>query len=418
MPVGGIIGCIIAGPLVDYIGRRFTLVITCGAYIGTAAVSFTAGGFAQLAAGRVLTGLCIGIFSSTVPMYIAELSPLHIRGRLVTVNQVCICTGILLGYGADLALSPNWRWCFFAATPLAALLLLAFLFVAPFSPRWLASKGRLEEARAILVRLRGSEAQADEEMAAIAAAVASTAPAAAAAGAGEGGRPSCCRVGGVFANFTEPYLLWAVAIGVMLSLIQQWTGINAVNAYAQNILASAGFSASESKLQAVFIGVVKLVMVVVALALMDATGRRTMLLWGTAGMGVSLAILAACLQVAAQSAVVSTAISYSSAGALFLYMGFFEMSLGPVLWLLLSELYPTSVRGIAMSIGSCACWLFTFMVAQLFPTLKEAMTVYGVFYFFGALCVLSWIWMYFYIPETRKKSLEAVQDMLRAGKIF
>jgi len=340
LALGATVACPFAGFLQDGLGRRITLIICCSIYLGACAITASAGaypgGFAQLAAGRFLTGMVVGVFSSTVPMYIAELSPPAIRGALVTVNQVCICTGILLGYLSSFLLSPSWRVEFVAATPLAVVLIAAFAFITPFSPRWLMTKGREGEARAILLRLRDGDAAAVEEELRGMRDAADAAREAAASGASK------------YASLAQPHIRWAVAIGVVGACMQQWVGVNAVNGFAPNIFKSTGSTDAQAHLQTVYIGVAKLVFVVVALALMDRVGRKPLLLVGCAGMALSSALLAASYQMANanQLAVVS----------LVLYMAFFEISLGPILWLLLSELYPTDVKGVAMSIGATVTW--------------------------------------------------------------
>jgi sugar porter (SP) family MFS transporter len=336
LALGATIVCPFAGLLQDRLGRRISLIICCALYLAVCALTATAAeypaGFAQVAAGRFFTGMVIGIFSSTVPMYIAELSPPAIRGSLVTVNQVCICTGILLGYLSSLLLTPRWQWEFIGATPLAVILLAAFVWVTPFSPRWLMTKGREEEARAVLLQLRdGDEEAVEAELAAMRSA-------AEAAGA----------VKNKYSALMQPHIRWGVTIGVVGALMQQWVGVNAVNGFAPNIFEAAGYTPDEAHIQTVYIGVAKLVFVVVALALMDRVGRRPLLLIGCAGMALSSALLAASYQLPNGNTL--------AVAALVLYMAFFEISLGPILWLLLSELYPAEVKGVAMSIGSTVTW--------------------------------------------------------------
>ena len=340
LALGATIACPLAGFAQDGLGRRVTLILCCLVYLGVAALTTTspayaAGGFPQMAAGRVLTGCIIGVFSSTVPMYIAELSPPAVRGALVTVNQVCICAGILLGYMSSWLFKGAWRVQFAAATPLAALSLAAFVLVTPYSPRWLMSRGREAEARAVLASTLGAAAGAaavDAEVASMRAAIELT------AGANR------------LALLAEPHTRWSICIGVMGSLMQQWVGVNAVNGFAPQIFESAGSSPDEAHVQTIYIGVAKLVFVVVALLLMDRVGRKPLLLAGCAGMALSAAGLAASysLPVPARG---NTAVA-----CLVLYMAFFEISLGPILWLLLSELYPVQIKGVAMSIGSTTCW--------------------------------------------------------------
>jgi MFS family permease len=369
-------------------------------------------------------------------MYIAELSPPAFRGKLVTVNQVCICSGILVGFATGKVFS-SWRWMMACGLPVAGLLLLAFIIVTPYSPRWLMTKGREEEARAVLTSIRGVDDGGDAveaELAAIAETI------------------ETARATSVSATLALPWVRWAVIVGVALSFIQQASGVNSVNAYAPDVLSDAGFNTSDSLTMSIYIGLVKLLFVIVALAMMDRLGRRDLLLWGTGGMAVSLGCLAISLTLKAAPML--------SAVSLFLYMAFFEVrgtrmvdaegsdviaprafsphcsfpcplsttsldpscylsqiSLGPVMWLLLSELYPLSVRGVAMSIGSTACWLFTVLVTFSFPPLVGAIGASGSFFIFFGVCVLSFIWMWFYIPETKGKSLEEIETMLKEGRI-
>ena len=397
MPIGATAACLVAGLLQDGLGRRVTLVLASVVYIASALLAHWSVGFAMLAGARLLTGVSIGVFSSTVPMYIAELAPPQLRGTLVTLNQVSICTGILLGYVVDKFLTPYWRWELVAGVPIAVTVLLCFLFVTPFSPRWLLANGRSDEARAVLLRIRGGrETEVEAEMASIEAAIALT------AGAGR------------WAKLRERHVVWGIAIGVMAALMQQWCGINAVNAYAQEIFADAGFSASDATTQAIYIGVAKLVFVVVALALMDRLGRKPLLLIGSAGMTAALLVLALSFQLNTRP--FTKSVGYTASASLILFMAFFEVSLGPVLWLLLSELYPLQVKGVAMSIGSFTCWLMTYVVTQAFPAMTQAMGINGAFFFFAAVSAGSFVWIWAYIFETRGRTLEEIEDLLRGKR--
>ena len=344
MALGATVICPFAGFAQDALGRRVTLILCCFFYLACAALTgtspeYSAGGFAQMAAGRVLTGCVIGVFSSTVPMYISELSPPALRGALVTVNQVCVCVGILLGYLVSFAASHHWRLQFLAATPLAALSLLAFVFITPYSPRWLMSKGREEEARAVLATTLAGDAEAIEAEVARMREVLEVQQAATASGSSR------------YALLLQPHILWSIAIGVCGSIMQQWVGVNAVNSYAPQIFEASGSTPDQAHIQTIYIGVAKLAFVLVALALMDRVGRRPLLLWGCAGMALSCIGLAASFSIADAGTKSNTAVA-----SLVLYMAFFEISLGPILWLLLSELYPVEVKGVAMSVGATVCW--------------------------------------------------------------
>jgi major inositol transporter-like SP family MFS transporter len=431
LPAGATVACVFAGIFQEWLGRRRTLALCCVAYIAATLVSFSAQSFAQLAAGRVLTGLSVGVFSSTAPMYIAELSPPAQRGQLVTVNQVAICTGVLLGYLSSALMPGNWRWQLLSGAPLALVLCAVFLFFMPFSPRWLMTKGREDEAREILARLR-----AGEDEAVVAAEL-------------DGIREACSSLGGAgagdrfYAKLRERHVLWSIAIGVAAATMQQWSGVNAVNMYTSDVFKAAGFSGALLTQLPILIGVAKLVFVIVALALMDRVGRKPLLLVGCAGMVVSLGALGFALQsspvprdlgILATASLVSTPIlgapsascvqcslttpllSFAPAHAQCAYMAFFEVSLGPVLWLLLSELFPLQVKGFAMGVGSFTCWFFTCVVSQVFSTMSapDALGEAGSFYFFAACCAASFVWIYFFVFETKGKSLEEIETELRS----
>lgn len=390
LALGATFVCPFAGFLQSGLGRRRTLLLCCVAYMGAALVSTMANGFLMLAAGRLLTGLTIGVFSSTVPMYVAELSPAALRGSLVTVNQVCICTGILLGYAAGAALGNQWRWQFAAGIPLAALLFFAFILVTPYSPRWLMTKGREEEARAVLMTIRGGdEAAVEAEL--------------------DGIRDAVAQVAAVTSlkdQLLQRHVLWGVTIGVMGAIMQQFCGVNAVNGFAPDIFKSAG--SNNPQLESVAIGVSKLVFVVVALLLMDRAGRKPLLLVGCAGMAACLIALALTFQLKLPG--------WTAVASLVLYMSFFEVSLGPILWLLLSELYPLPVKGVAMSIGSTVTWGMTYVVTQAFTPLCNALTEAGAFYLFAGMCVASFVWIKVYVFETKGRTLEEIELLLKGAK--
>ena len=399
LPAGATVACLFAGFFQERLGRRRTLALCCAAYIAAALVSFLSQSYAQLAAGRVLTGLSIGVFSSTAPMYIAELAPPAQRGQLVTVNQVCICTGVLLGYLASAVIPSLWRWQLLCGAPLAALLCAVFLLAMPFSPRWLMTQGREEEARAVLQRLR-----AGEDPAVVAAEL-------------DGIREACTSLGGAdagarfWAKLRERHVVWSICIGVAAATMQQWSGVNAVNMYTSDVFKAAGFTGELLQQLPILIGVAKLVFVVVALALMDRVGRKPLLLVGCAGMVVSLAALGFALR----PSPVPRDLGVLATASLCLYMAFFEISLGPVLWLLLSELFPLQVKGFAMGVGSFTCWFFTCVVAQVFSSMSapDALGESGSFFFFAACTFASFFWIWAYVFETKGKSLEEIETELR-----
>jgi MFS family permease len=293
------------------------------------------------------------------------------------------------------------------SAPLSAFLFLMFMFVTPYSPRWLMTKNREDEARKVLMQLRGGDVDVVEaELDGIRSAISLVA----------GSNP--------WSKMREKHVVWAIAIGMIAATMQQWCGVNAVNAFAQDIFGYAGFNSSDSSVEAIYIGVAKLLFVIVALILMDRVGRKPLLLVGCAGMTVTLIGLSQALSAAnAAKGVdgkgdVPPLVGYGATVSLVLYMAFFEISLGPVLWLLLSELYPLQVKGKAMTAGSFTCWLFTYVVTQAFPPMVSSLGAEGVFYLFSAVCLFSGIWIYYYLPETKGKTLEEIEGELLsyAGK--
>jgi len=372
-------------------------VLACIVYIGGAAIEFFSHNhsFEMLLSGRIVVGLGVGWLSSTVPMFIAELSPAHIRGMLVTSNQLNICIGILVGYLVDRFVTHWWVQLGCGAF-LAGPLILSFLFVTPMSPRWLAAQGRFDDARKVLLSIRG-----EHETAYVGAELGEIAK-------------SLETVSHGWDRLREPAVFRSVVVGCVLGVFQQITGVNAINAYAPDVLQAAGFSAEESKSMAVYIGVVKVVLVAIAMGLMDVLGRKTMLLTGTLGMIICMVALSSILlYFDRQDEKVPSGWGMTSAVCLWFYMAFFEISLGPVLWLLLSEMFPLEIRGTAMALGSTTNWVCVFIVLILFVPLEKAISIYGLFYLYSAIGVAAIVFTVYYVPETKGRTLEEIEDVFR-----
>ncbi|EGD79000.1 hypothetical protein PTSG_01971 [Salpingoeca rosetta] len=274
--------------------------------------------------GRLVTGSAVGLLSTSVPVYVAELSPKALRGRLVTANQLFICIGVLLGFVVDdifkcpgngdycqRARTSAWRWMLASATPVAAVLIVAFAFALPESPRFLVRRKRLTAARRVLACVRSSPAHIQQELDEITAA--------------------CNQPTATWRSLLRPNVLYGVYIATMLSAIQQFTGVNAVNFYAQTIIISAGFDQDHAFSFSIYIGVIKVVFVGVGMLLIDSAGRRILMIVGIAGMTLSTALLAAVFQMKEEHGSVSNGLGWLALIALFFYMGFFEISLGAVL---------------------------------------------------------------------------------------
>jgi sugar porter (SP) family MFS transporter len=388
--VGAMAGALLAGRLADRIGRRPTILITATVFVvGVLLAAFTPS-YPVLLIARVVIGLAVGASSLTVPLYIGEAAPSRVRGALVSLNQLAITVGILVSYLVDYGLSSsgNWRLMFgLAAVP--AVLLFVGILTQHESPHWLIEHGRDVEARSVLARLRPA-GEVDPEITEIRDVISR-------------GRAG---VRELLAAAVRP----ALSVGVMLAVFQQVTGINTVIYYAPSLLHDAGLGASSALLANVGIGIVNVGMTVVAIRLLDRTGRRPLLIFGSAGMAVGMCVAALAFVGGAHLTGGRAALAIA---ALVVYTGSFAIGLGPVFWLLISEIYPLRVRGTAMSVASMANWGANFIVTVSFLTLLSAIGGTGVFFLFGFLTLVA-LWFFIRrVPETKGRSLPAIEADLR-----
>jgi sugar porter (SP) family MFS transporter len=390
--LGAVIGAAVGGPLADGMGRRRALILTAVIFALGAVGTALAPDVAWLIAGRVIVGAAIGAASFTAPLYISEVSPVAIRGRLVSLNQIALTAGIVVSYLVDYALSGarGWRWMFGLAAIPAVALGVGMLFV-PESPRWLISRALPEKAHAVLQRIRGT-ADVDGELTEI--------------------RTSVDQQSGGWTELLSPLVRPALIVGIGLAIFQQVTGINTVIYYAPTIFQFAGFtSASVAILATVGVGVVNLAMTVVAMLLLDRVGRRPLLLVGLAGMVLSLGVLGLAFAVPALQA----NLGWIAVGSLMAYVGSFAIGLGPVFWLLISEIYPLKIRGLAMSVATVANWGMNLLVALTFLTLIQLMGRPATFWLYGVVGVGAWIFAYRLVPETKGRTLEDIEAHWRSG---
>lgn len=391
--VGAIIGAAMGGDLADRYGRKKMIIVAglifaLGA-LGTAEVPDVM----LLIVGRIAVGIGIGIASEVAPLYISEISPAKIRGSLVSLNQLALTIGIVVSYLVDYALSgaAAWRYMLGLAAIPAAILVIGMNFV-PNTPRWLLRQNRVKEAKAVLRRIR-SQNDIDKEVRDIQKAL----------GQQKAGR----------AELFNPLVMPALVIGIFLAIFQQITGINTVIYYAPTIFQSAGFASASSAIFAtVAVGIVNVVMTIVAIILMDRVGRRRLLLVGLAGMVGSLIALGLAFYTAGSS----HAIGYIAAISLMAYVGFFAIGLGPCFWLIISEIYPLKVRGLAMSLASDANWGANLVVALIFLTLINMLSRPGTFWLFAVFGIVAWVFVYRLVPETKGKTLEEIESHWRSGK--
>jgi sugar porter (SP) family MFS transporter len=388
---GALLGAAAGGKLADRFGRRKVLIQVAFLFAVGAAASAWAPTATWLAVGRVVVGIAIGISSFAAPLYISEISPAGVRGKLVSLNQLMITVGIVAAYGVDYALADAqaWRWMLGLAVVPAAILLVGLVFV-PESPRWLMAQLSRERARAVLATIR-KPSDVDAELAEIEASLKQQ----------EGG----------WRELLSPSLRPALVIGIGLAVFQQFTGINTVIYYAPTIFRLAGLhSNSAAILATVGVGVVNVLLTVVALELLDRVGRRPLLLYGLVGMIVSLGILGAGFL----SANPTSGLAWTSVICVAAYVACFAISLGPIFWLMISEIYPLKIRSRAMAVATMANWGSNLLVALTFLSLLRMLGRPWTFWLYALVGVLAWIFVLRLVPETKGKTLEEIEGTWRA----
>jgi len=396
--VGAVTGALTGGPLSDRFGRRpITLLAALIFAVGAiaAALSPTVG---ILVLARFILGLGVGLASLIVPLYIAEIAPPDTRGGLVSLNQLMITIGILLSYIVGVLFTPieGWRWMFGVAV-IPALVLGIGMFFLPESPRWLVKNGKLDKARLVLARSR-VESEVETEMRQME----------------ELERLEREQAQTGYKELLTPWIRPALIIGVGLAIFQQITGINTVIYYAPTILEIVGFSAAGAiAATALGVGVVNVGFTILAVRIIDRVGRRPLLIIGLIGMTISLALLGLVFSLESTS----TAAGLLATICLALYIASFAISLGPVFWLMISEIYPLSIRGSAMSVAAICNWGSNFIVALTFPVLLATLGGAGAFWLFAAIGVVAWLFVFFMVPETKGRSLEEIEADLRGAVV-
>jgi SP family galactose:H+ symporter-like MFS transporter len=391
--LGAVIGAAFGGDLADRLGRRKLIILAAVIFALAAITTAVVPSVPWLILGRVLVGIAIGIASIAAPLYISEVAPAQMRGSLVSLNQLAITIGIVVSYLVDYALSgiQGWRYMLgLAAVP--AIILGIGMLPLPDTPRWLVKHDETAKARAVLKRIRG-EANVEDELEEI--------------------QTSLKKQSSGRAELFNPLVKPALIIGVVLAIFQQVTGINTVIYYAPKIFQFAGFvSASSAIFATVGVGVVNVIMTIVAILLLDRIGRRPLLLTGLAGMIFSLGLLSLAFYLPSLGGLIGVL----SVVGLMIYVGSFAIGLGPVFWLLISEIYPLKVRGLAMSVASEANWGTNLVVALTFLTLIQTVGKSGAFLFYALAGIAAWIFVYLLLPETKGRTLEEIEEHWRMGK--
>ena len=392
--VGAAIAALAGGRLSDRFGRRRTLIATSIIFVAGSLLSATAQSLTALAFARLIVGLGIGLSSTTVPVYISEVSPARARGWQVSLFQLAITIGILAAYIVDYSLAGAgaWRWMLGLGVVPGAVLGLGMIYL-PESPRWLVKRGLTEQALEVLRRTREDGAEAELE------AILQSSKA-----------ESRGRWSELFSATVRP----ALVIGVGLAIFQQITGINTVIYYAPTIIQSAGISsAAVAILATAGIGVVNVLMTLVSMRLIDRAGRRPLLLYGIAGMTLCLGVLGLAFRMRHEG----SNLAWVAVITLMAYVACFAISLGPIFWLLIAEIYPLNIRGLAEGTAAATNWAANLLVSITFLSLVEAFGPSETFWLYGGLAIASWLFSYYLVPETKGKSLEEIERSWRRGAL-
>ena len=386
--VGCIVGACFAGALSDWIGRKRVLLLSAVLFAVSAIGSAVPRNLTEFVIARIIGGFGVGAASMLSPLYIAEISPARIRGRLVSINQFTIVLGMFVVYFVNAWVARagdaiggeiwnetyGWRW-MFASETLPALVFFVLLFFVPESPRWLVKRERPSEALNTLERVAG-KTQAAAELAEISETVAQEER--------------------LVLQLFKPGLRVAMTIGIVLAILQQVTGINTVLYYGSEIFKKTGLESTRAIDMTVLVGAINLTFTIVAIWVVDKIGRKPLLLVASAGMGVSLFLLGS--------------VSDWKWILLFMmtYVAFFAVAMGPVVWVVLSEIFPTRVRGTAMSVATVCLWVSCYLVSQFFLRMLEELGG-RAFFVYAVMCIVSFFFVWFFIPETKGKTLEEIE---------
>jgi SP family sugar porter-like MFS transporter len=401
---GCLAGAAVAGVVSDRWGRRPPLIAAGLLFTLTSLGTALAWDLTSFNVGRFVGGVGIGLASNLSPMYIAEVAPAEMRGRFVSINQLTIVVGIFAAQlinwliaapvppGTSEALLRDtwngqfgWRW-MFGAEGVPALLFLALLLAVPESPRWLVKAGRDERARQILARV-GGDAYAGTELADIRATVSRE----------EAGRVR-------FRDLLEPRLFKVLSMGVILAIFQQWCGINVIFNYAQEVFRAAGYGVSDILFGIVVTGVVNLVFTFVAISVVDRWGRRPLMLIGSGGLALIFGVLGAGFALGSRGPHMLVLVVAAIAC--------YAMSLAPVTWVVIAEIFPNRIRGAAMSVAVFALWIGCTALTFTFPLLNRSLGAHGTFWLYAVICLAGFLYIKTMLPETKGKSLEDIERVL------
>jgi len=394
--LGAMLGNSMAGPMSDKFGRKSVLIVTSLLFIVSAVTSATATQFWFFIVARIVGGIGVGGAILIAPIYIAEIAPAEKRGQLVSFNQLNIVIGISAAYFSNYFLldvgENNWRW-MLGVEAIPALIYFSTLFIVPKSPRWLFRKGNRIQARITLEKIGGIE-YAKNSLAEIQESFQR--------------QKSKVQLKDLFAYKYS----FIILIGLTIAFFQQITGINAVMYYAPTIFEQAGGGTEAAFMQAIVVGLTNLVFTIVAINLIDRLGRKTLLIIGASGMTIALTVLGFSFNKPIED--INTAVVLT---AILLYVASFAISFGPVMWALISEIFPNLIRGLAVSLVGFFNSLVSFSVTLLFPWELSKIGPSGTFFIFGGMALFGLLFAIFLVPETKGRSLEQLEKELIREKL-
>lgn len=402
--VGCLVGALVAGALSDRFGRKRLLVAAALIFAATSLGNAFANNFAIFIAWRMLGGVAIGLASNLSPMYIAEVAPAQIRGKLVAINQLTVVIGILLAQYINWFLvrklppgatdefirnswfgQQGWRW-MFGLTALPSLLFFLGMLIVPESPRWLAKNGKPDRARNILKKI-GGEDYAQAAVSDIKSTLAAE---------------EIQRVR--FSDLLEPRMRKVLVLGIVLAVFQQWCGINVIFNYAEEIFRGAGYDISTVLKNIAWTGSVNLVFTIAALGIIDRRGRRPLMLFGSAALAIIYLAMGFCYATHIKGFPLLLLVLAA--------IGCYAISLAPATWVVISEIFPNRIRGAAMAVAVSSLWIACFLLTYTFPILNKKLGSAGTFWLYGAICVAGFVFIKFKLPETKGKSLEQIEREL------
>jgi SP family xylose:H+ symportor-like MFS transporter len=406
--VGCLLGSLLSGGISDRFGRKKLLILSALLFAISSVFTGWAYTFTAFITWRIIGGVAIGIASNTSPTYIAEVSPAPWRGRLVALNQFTIVIGILAAQivnwliaqqvpagasAGQIAASWNgqfaWRWMFTAVTAPSLIFFFSALFL-PESPRWLLKNGVIEPARRTLARI-GNEHYAASALQEIESSI---------------GAEAADTVRG--SELLSPRVRRLLGIGIVLAVLQQWSGINVIFNYAEEVYRNAGYGVSDVMFNIVITGTINLIATLIALSFVDRFGRRALMLFGCAGVGLSHLLIG-----------IAYRVHFGGFWVLLFTLaaiGCYAMSLAPITWVLISEIFPNRIRGAAVSVAVSALWIASFILTFTFPLILQAIGSAATFWFYAAICFAGFVFIKFAVPETKGKTLEEIERELARAK--